>query len=315
MTIVREWSGHVPADQADGFHEHLLRTGIAEAQATEGFVDSILLRRADGDRIRFTLLTQWVDMEAVRRYAGKDADAARVFPGDERFGLVPDRTVTHRQALRSRALAPIRRLYLQAARTAAALLRDPVVAAWWERPSALERYAVSGLAGHLAGQVFFAERALAGPEPDGEPIGILDYYDRVAWMRTGHNDEEHVRIRRGSEQVAADGVAALAARVEAAVERLPLVLFEEPALRCVGLPSWQWSLTYDDFLLSRLVELPVHVDDLAVSVNLPSPQPAADAAGLVLDLLWRLAARKHGPAALLRALSRAERAPASIAVI
>jgi hypothetical protein len=163
--------------------------------------------------------------------------------------------------------------------------------------------------------VFFAERALAGPEPDGEPIGILDYYDRVAWMRTGHNDEEHVRIRRGSEQAAADGVAALAARVEAAVERLPLVLFEEPALRCVGLPSWQWSLTYDDFLLSRLVELPVHVDDLAVSVNLPSPQPAATAAGLVLDLLWRLAARKHGPAALLRALSRAERAPASIAVI
>jgi hypothetical protein len=35
----------------------------------------------------------------------------------------------------------------------------------------------------------------------------------------------------------------------------------------------------------------------------------------VLDLLWKLAARKHGPVALLRALSRAERAPTSIAVI
>lgn len=85
MTIVREWSGHVPADQADGFHEYLLRTGIAEAQATERFVDSILLRRADGDRIRFTLLTQWVDMEAVRRYAGEGwVYQARQQPSDLR---------------------------------------------------------------------------------------------------------------------------------------------------------------------------------------------------------------------------------------
>ena len=38
-------------------------------------------------------------------------------------------------------------------------------------------------------------------------------------------------------------------------------------------------------------------------------------ADAVLALLTRLAARRHGPAAVLRALSRAERAPATIAAI
>ena len=30
MTIAREWSGTVPAEQAAGFHEHLLATGVVE---------------------------------------------------------------------------------------------------------------------------------------------------------------------------------------------------------------------------------------------------------------------------------------------
>jgi hypothetical protein len=40
---------------------------------------------------------------------------------------------------------------------------------------------------------------------------------------------------------------------------------------------------------------------------------AEQATDTVLTLLTRLAARRHGPAAVLRALSRAERAPATIA--
>jgi hypothetical protein len=210
------------------------------------------------------------------------------------------------------ALAPVRRRYLGAARVAAAMLREPAVAAWWDRPSALARYAVSGLAGHLAGQVFFAERALAAGQPDDEPIEILDYYDRVAWMNAGHDDPEHERIRRGSQESAAGGPAVLSGRVNGAVNRLPALLASEPAPRTVRLPTWQWSLAYDDFLLSRLVELVVHVDDLAVSVHLPTPSPAADTAEQVLDLLTRIATRQHGPLALIRALTRAERTPARI---
>ncbi|GIH06100.1 hypothetical protein Rhe02_41670 [Rhizocola hellebori] len=207
----------------------------------------------------------------------------------------------------------IRPAYLAAAQAAATLLAQPAVAASWDQPSALELYAVSGLAGHLAGQIFFAGKALGLPEPDPEPIALLEYYDRVDWIRSGHDSETHLRIRNGSMLNAVDGPAALASRVQAAVVGLPQILEATPTLRRVQLPTWQWALTFDDFLLSRLVELAVHLDDLAVSVGVPTPPLPGEVTGPVLELLVSLATRKHGEVALLRALSRTERAPATIA--
>lgn len=88
--IARVWSGHIPAAEAEGFHRHLLATGVAEVQAVEGNLGAIVLRRAEGGRVRFTLLTVWSDVEAVRRYSGSDINAAKLYPGDDRFGLEPD---------------------------------------------------------------------------------------------------------------------------------------------------------------------------------------------------------------------------------
>ncbi|MEV0714892.1 maleylpyruvate isomerase N-terminal domain-containing protein [Asanoa sp. NPDC050611] len=207
-----------------------------------------------------------------------------------------------------------RRAYTGAARVAATLLADPAVAAAWDRPSALDRYAVSGLCGHLAGQIFFAENALAGPEPDTAPIPLLDYYARVSWMTSDHDSAAHVRIRQGSERAAAAGAVALAGRARAATDRLPAVFAATPAERLVQLPTWRWSLTFDDFLLSRLVELAVHIDDVAVSVGRPTPPLPQEVTGPVLDLLTRLAVDRHGPVGVQRALTRAERAPVTIAV-
>lgn len=57
----------------------------------------------------------------------------------------------------------------------------------------------------------------------------------------------------------------------------------------------------------------MHIDDLAVSLRLPTPPLPQEVTGPVLDLLILLAIRKHGEIPLLRALSRAERAPTTIA--
>jgi hypothetical protein len=80
----------------------------------------------------------------------------------------------------------------------------------------------------------------------------------------------------------------------------------------VHLPTWDWTLSLDDFLLSRSVELLAHVDDLAVSIGVPTPEPPATVTDAVLALLTRLSTRRHGPTAVLRALTRAERSPATI---
>ncbi|MDF6042095.1 hypothetical protein LRD69_07930 [Streptomyces sp. JH14] len=54
------------------------------------------------------------------------------------------------------------------------------------------------------------------------------------------------------------------------------------------------------------------MDDLAVSVGIVAPELSAGAFDPVLTLLAGLAARRHGQAALLRALARIERAPSAI---
>jgi len=78
------------------------------------------------------------------------------------------------------------------------------------------------------------------------------------------------------------------------------------------MPAGPWSLTLDDFLVTRMMEITVHSDDLAASVGIPTPELAESVTAPVLDLLVRLSVRRHGQTAVVRALSRAERAPTTI---
>lgn len=209
-------------------------------------------------------------------------------------------------------MTAVRDAYLEAAGYAVGLLRDPAVAARWHDPSALAEMSVGALAGHLARQIFMVQQQLADPAGYSEPIALLDHYARSAWIGAALNDEPNVAVRQSSELEAADGPAALADRAAAAVEWLRPRLAAEPAGTSVFLPWGPWSLTLDDMLRTRMMEIAVHGDDLACSVGLETQPPEATAAAAI-ELLAALAARKHGAAALLRAFSRAERAPASIA--
>lgn len=210
-------------------------------------------------------------------------------------------------------MSRIREEYLDAAASASALLSEPAVAGAWAEDSALPRLTVGGLAAHLAWQVTVIIEVLDAPEPDDPVLPILEYYGRVGWIGADLDAPVNVRIRTGSETEAAAGPAGIVERVVRAETNLRNAL---PALppRRVRLPAWgAWSLTLDDLLLTRLMELVVHSDDLAVSVGLPTPPLPPSVVETVVDLLSRLAVRRHGPVNVLRALSRSERAPETIA--
>ncbi|TYC01642.1 hypothetical protein FXF53_11290 [Micromonospora sp. WP24] len=212
-------------------------------------------------------------------------------------------------------MAAIRTAYLTAARSAVRLLADPAVAERWDQPSALAEFGVAGLAGHLASQVFQVEAVLAEPVPAGDPIGLLDHYARGSWIGASVDDDVNVGIRRVGEGLAQEGPQALAARTAEAVQRLTEALTRQPAGRVVHLARGPWSLTLDDFLTTRLMEIAVHSDDLAVSVGVATSELPVDVFEPVLSLLARLAVRRHGQSAVLRALARAERAPERINAI
>ena len=93
--IVRSWSGKVPGAHAAGFLDHLRATGVAEYQAEPGCRDVRIWRRDEDGWARFTLVSLWTDMTAIRAWAGDDCAVAVLYPGDEAFGLVPDLRVEH----------------------------------------------------------------------------------------------------------------------------------------------------------------------------------------------------------------------------
>ncbi len=206
-------------------------------------------------------------------------------------------------------LAPV---YLAAADSALALLRDPAVAAGWTRPSALEGFTVGGLAVHLGSQIRLLTEVRATVKP---PIGLLDHYAQAAWVDSGPGSAANRAIVTRNEERAAAGPPALIAETVSALDALRDSLPVAAGAQSTHLPWTGWSLRLDDLLVTRMMELAVHSDDLAVSVGLPTPSLPEEAVDLVLDLLTRLAVRRHGPTAVLRALSRAERAPKVVAAI
>ena len=205
--------------------------------------------------------------------------------------------------------------YLAAAGQAAALLGEPEVAAAWEQPSALAEMTVGGLAGHLAYQIFSVSAALDEPESQQPPIPLLEHYARAAWLGAPLDAEVNSGIRSRGEDIGREGAQPLAKRAGAALADQQARLAGVPGGQPVFLPQTGWALSLGDFLTTRTMELAVHMDDLAVSVGLPARELPDAAFDPVLVLLARLAARRHGQAALLRALARAERAPAAINAI
>jgi hypothetical protein len=204
--------------------------------------------------------------------------------------------------------------YLDAAAVAVELLADRAVAAAWREPSALEKLSVGGLAAHLSRQITLVPERLDEPPPDTPPVSLIDHYGRVTWAGADIDSETNVAIRRLGEQGADSGAEAVLAQTRAALADLRRRLPAEPATRPFPAPAG-WALTLQDFLVTRMLEISVHCDDLAVSVGVATPPMPAEVIDPVLDLLCRLAVRRHGATPVLRALSRAERAPATIAAI
>lgn len=198
--------------------------------------------------------------------------------------------------------------FLAAARIARALIADPAVGQSWAGPSALPGFTVGGLAEHLGAQVLLVARALTAQAPALEVVPVLDHYARVTWVTADRDADINVRIRTISEQSRDEGQSGLLARLDETLAALDAELPGADGDRQVAMPAGGWSLLLGDYLLTRMMEIAVHNDDLAVSVDVPTPPLPDEVLSPVLGLLGMLSARRHGQPAVLRALTRAERA-------
>lgn len=189
------------------------------------------------------------------------------------------------------------------------LIRRAEVHEQWPRPSALPKMSVGALACHLGRQPVHAAELLP-VATEVPPLDSADeHYRRAAWV-TSSSPDDPANDRGTDDAEAALGAAALDDRVTRALESVRHLLATGGATGVVLIPWQGWSLRRHDFLLTRLLEIVVHTDDLAVSVGVPTPEFPDEVFAPVRDLLVRLAVRRHGQSALIGTLTRRERAAA-----
>jgi heme-degrading monooxygenase HmoA len=79
--IIREWRGRARPSDAEAYPKHFRQNVIPELRHVPGFIGAQLSRRRLDDKIEFLVLTRWQSMEAIRAFAGMDAEKAVVEPG------------------------------------------------------------------------------------------------------------------------------------------------------------------------------------------------------------------------------------------
>ena len=97
--IARTWHGRVPAPKSDTYHAYLLRTGLADYQATPGNRGVLVQRWVEGDAAHFLLTTLWTSVDAIKAFAGEDYEAARYYPEDDDYLLEREPYVRHAEVL------------------------------------------------------------------------------------------------------------------------------------------------------------------------------------------------------------------------
>jgi hypothetical protein len=197
--------------------------------------------------------------------------------------------------------------FLVAAEAMLELLRHPSVREQWTEPSALAQMTVADLAAHLGSQPTLVANAVDQPTAAEEPVPLLEHYARSPWVDAPLDDDVNVGIRESAQRAAGAGHDGLLTQVETAIAELrDLDASELP--RTARMPWWQWSLSFEDFLVVRTMETVVHTDDLAASLGVEPPTLPAEVLEPVLTLLVMLSVRRNGQASVVRALARRERA-------
>jgi heme-degrading monooxygenase HmoA len=93
--IVRLWHGRVATAKAPAYRQFLTARAIPDYRSVAGNVSVHILERAEGDVTHFMTMTLWQNMDAIRGFAGADAEVAKYYPEDAGFLLEYEPRVVH----------------------------------------------------------------------------------------------------------------------------------------------------------------------------------------------------------------------------
>lgn len=93
--ITRIWHGTTPVAKSDEYLGLMRSVAIPDYRSIPGNKGAYALRRIEGDKAHFLMLTFWESEEAVRAFAGNDATKAKYYGFDEDFLIELEPFVAH----------------------------------------------------------------------------------------------------------------------------------------------------------------------------------------------------------------------------
>jgi heme-degrading monooxygenase HmoA len=93
--IARTWRGWTSADDAERYAQYVDETGVQGLAGTDGNRGVYILRRIEGDRAEFVVLSLWDSLEAIKAFAGEDIEKAVFYPQDDDFLVEREWTCVH----------------------------------------------------------------------------------------------------------------------------------------------------------------------------------------------------------------------------
>ncbi len=98
--IARIWRGRTLASKADEYQGYLDASGIPRVRATPGNLGVTVLRRNDGGKTEFLVMSVWESVDAIKKFAGEDYQKAVILPRDREYLLEVEPGVLHYEILR-----------------------------------------------------------------------------------------------------------------------------------------------------------------------------------------------------------------------
>lgn len=99
--IARIWHGRTLAAKADDYEKYLNASGVAKILATDGNRGVEVLRRNDGPRSDFVVISYWDSIDAVKRFAGVDYQKAVILERDREYLIEVEPNVVHYEVVRA----------------------------------------------------------------------------------------------------------------------------------------------------------------------------------------------------------------------
>ena len=96
--IFRKWSGRIRTAQVGAYVRYVEETGAKHYTETKGNLGHQILVRDLGDGTsEISTVSWWVDLDAVRRFAGDDYAVARYYPEDDEYLIDRPQFVEHHE--------------------------------------------------------------------------------------------------------------------------------------------------------------------------------------------------------------------------